>query len=68
MDQVFGFIFLAYMVSASIMLPIFGIPAAVQIRDCRIIAQEECMWVAVPVSEAPQDQRSAALNTQEGGE
>jgi hypothetical protein len=59
MDQFLGAMLALYIMTAAIILPIIGFASFIAVRDCRMLSGEDCVWVIVPVSEAPKDQRPA---------
>lgn len=57
MGQFFAVTFVLYIAIAAIFFPIIIGAAAIVTRDCRIVSGENCVWVVVPVSEAPEGQK-----------
>ena len=57
MGQFFGITFVLYIFSAAVLLPVLGVSAWWATRDCRLLSGEQCVWVVLPVSQAPEDQR-----------
>lgn len=57
MQAIFGITIAFYICAVSVLTPIFVGMMAMAARDCRLLSGEHCVWVIVPVSEAPEDQR-----------
>lgn len=57
MGQFFGITLLIYIATASVALPIIIGAASIATRDCRIVSGENCVWIVVPASEAPEGQK-----------
>lgn len=57
MSEFFGVTLFVYLVFAAVIVPVVGVSAWFVTRDCRILSGEDCVWIVVPVSEAPADQR-----------
>lgn len=57
MGQILGMTLLIYVILAATLTPIFVVAGAMAARDCRLLSGEQCVWVIVPVSGAPEDQR-----------
>lgn len=55
MKELLSVVIMAYIAIATVTFMGFHVSG---MRDCELSSVEECVWVVVPVSQSPQDQRT----------